>query len=154
MTVDYVRRETPAPLDLIARLEQRIGRALPASYRGYLLQQDGGQLDDNSEAVTTVFGLREGPDGDLWQQLDAYHDRIPQWLLPVARDAFGNLFAVSLRDRDAGTVWFWDHEEEADEGEPPTTDNIELKAPDWPIFLASLSPIDDAVSDEPDRNRP
>lgn len=31
-----------------------------------------------------------------------------------------------------------DHEEEADEGEPPSEDNLAFKAPDWPSFLESL----------------
>jgi hypothetical protein len=62
-------------------------------------------------------------------------------LLPVASDQFGNLFAVSLRDEDNGSVWFWDHEEEADEDEPPTEANIKLMGPDWSTFLRSLQPL-------------
>ena len=45
-------------------------------------------------------------------------------------------------------MWFWDHEEEADEGEPPSEDNIELKAPDWQTFLDTLRPLDEAPTGE------
>jgi hypothetical protein len=50
------------------------------------------------------------------------------------------LFTVSVRDQDLGTVWFWDHEEGAEEDEPPTEDNIREVAPDWRTFLDRLAP--------------
>lgn len=148
MAVAYRRKQPPASPDLIDRLEQRIGRPLPASYRDYLLKQDGGRLTDNQEAVDTVFGLGEVPDwASMWEKLDVLKDRVPAWLLPVADDTYGNLFAVSLREQDLGTVWFWDHEEEAGEGEPPSEDNIELKARDWQAFLDGLRPLDQTAQD-------
>jgi cell wall assembly regulator SMI1 len=144
MAVGYRRREPPATPDLIDRLEQRLGQRLPTSYRDYLAAQDGGRLLDNNEVVTDVFGLGEVPDWcSLWKVLVTYDHRLPSWLLPVARDAFGNLFAVSLRGQDQGSVWFWDHEEEQpDEDEPAWEENIEPKADDWLTFLDELSPLD------------
>ena len=145
MPVPYRREEPPAAPELIDQLEQRIGRALPAAYRAYLARQDGGRLTDNTEVLDTVFGLGAVPEwASIWNKLEVLQGRVPAWLLPVADDAFGNLFAVSLRPDDLGTVWFWDHEEEADEGEPPSEDNITLKAQDWRTFLDSLLPLDDS----------
>ena len=119
-----------------------MGQRVPDDYRSYLLQQDGGRLIDNSEAVKYIFGLGDVPDYMSMQgKLRTYHDRVPRWLLPVARDEYGNLYAISLRDSDSGSVWFWDHEREADEGEPPTEDNIKLRAPSWTAFLEGLQPI-------------
>jgi cell wall assembly regulator SMI1 len=143
--VTYRDRRPPASTHLVARLEQHVRRALPPAYRDYLTEQDGGRLSDNSEALNQILGLGDLPEfASLWHKLEVYADRVPYWLLPVATDAFGNLFAVSLRDEDNGSVWFWHHEEEADEDEPPTEDNIKLMAPDWPTFLASLQPADEA----------
>jgi cell wall assembly regulator SMI1 len=143
MPVEYLRREPPATVELVQRLEARIGRQLPASYRSYLLEQGSGRLAANSEVVNEIFGL--GDDlpyhANMWKRLDVYAERVPTWLLPVASDAFGNLFAVSLRDEDNGSVWFWDHEQEADEDEPPTEDNLSHKAKDWPSFVAGLTPL-------------
>ena len=87
-------------------------------------------------------GVRpDAPDwANMWDMLDALDGRVPQWLLPVAMDEYGNIFAVSLRADDFGSVWFWDHEEEADEDEPPTEDNIQFKTSGWNAFLASLQP--------------
>ncbi len=139
MAVGYVRREPPASPELVARLEGQLSRALPDDYRDYLLQQDGGRLEDNTEAVINVFGLGEVPDWtSMWHKLETFRGRVPAWLLPVAQDAYGNLFAISLRPSDFGSVWLWDHEEEADEGEPPSEENTQCKAGSWAGFLEGL----------------
>src|SRR5262249_38883564 len=126
MAVAFSETGPPATEESIARLEQRIGHPLPPHYRDFLGQHDGGPLDLNNRSVNEVFGLGDGvPDfASVWNALDTYRDRVPVWLLPVASDSFGNLFAVSLRPDDRGTVWFWNHEAEADEGEPLTEENI------------------------------
>ncbi len=141
MAVSYRLQFPPASLDSIAQLEQRIGQPLPPAYRDYLLRQDGGWLASNDEALKVIFGLGDVPSElNMWRKLDTFDGRLPAWLLPVAQDAYGNLYAVSLRDQDRGSVWFWNHEEEADEGEPPSEDNIELRASDWQTFIEGIRP--------------
>ncbi len=143
MAVAYRHREPPSSPEQIARLEERLGRALPADYRDYLLAQDGGRLASNDGAVDTIFGLGDVPDwASMWDKLDVLKDRMPSWLVPVADDAYGNLYAVSLRPSDFGSVWFWDHEEEADEGQPPSEENISFKAGSWTAFLERLQQVD------------
>ncbi len=144
MAVGFSESEPPASEESIQRLERRIGDPLPAEYRDFLGQHDGGPLDLNDRSVNEVFGLGDGvPDfASMWNALDTYQERVPGWLLPVANDSFGNLFALSLRPDDRGTVWFWDHEKEADEDEPAAEDNISLIAPDWRTFLDSVKPVD------------
>lgn len=142
MTVGYRRIEPPAPVDMVDRLELRAGGRLPGGYRAYLIEQDGGRLADNDQAVKTIFGVGDVPDwADLWQKLDIYAGRVPPWLLPVANDEYGNLFCLSLRQSDHGSVWFWDHEEEADENEPTAEDNVAPRAASWSAFLLSLQPV-------------
>ncbi|MGH3738914.1 MAG: SMI1/KNR4 family protein [Micromonosporaceae bacterium] len=139
MTVGYRRREAPAQQAKLAELDQRTGHTLPDDYRAFLAEGDGGRFQDNSEAAKTIFGVGDVPDwADLWEVLEVYANRVPGWLLPVASDEYGNLFCVSLRDTDKGSVWFWDHEEEADSGELPTEENLSRKADSWTAFLASL----------------
>ncbi|MFT7835502.1 SMI1/KNR4 family protein [Saccharothrix sp. BKS2] len=140
MPVEYLRREPPVEPGLLARLEERIGHALPDEYRDYLLEQDGGQLEENDRGVDSVFGLGPVPDQtSTWEVLEIYRDRVPSWLLPVADDGAGNLYAISLRSGDRGTVWFWDHEE-ADEGRPPAEEDLVELAESWVGFLAGLEP--------------
>ena len=144
MAVGFSQVAQPATEESIRHLELQIGQSLPPAYAAFLRQHDGGPLDLNSKAVDEVFALGEAvPDfASMWSILNTYADRVPAWLLPVASDSFGNLFAVSLRDQDRGTVWFWNHEQEADEGEPPTEDNLTQVGPDWRTFLDSLEPVD------------
>jgi len=142
MPIGYLRREPPASIELIAQLEGRIGHSLPDDYRQYLLQQDGGRIDNNTRAVDTVFSLGDVPDyASMWDKLGTYQERVPSWLLPVADDSTGNLYAISVRPDDYGSVWFWDHEEEADEGDPPSEDNITRTAQNWAVFLDSLQAL-------------
>ena len=137
----FSETQAPASEESIQRLERHIGRPLPSGYREFLRRHDGGPLDLNDQAVNEIFGLgADVPDfASMWSTLDTYRGRVPEWLLPVANDSFGNLFTVSLRPRDEGSVWFWDHE---GEDEPSTEDNTRLVAPDWPTFLNSLNPVD------------
>ncbi|KUL39289.1 hypothetical protein ADL15_09995 [Actinoplanes awajinensis subsp. mycoplanecinus] len=138
----YYQPQQPASAQNLARLEERVGRTLPASYRDHLLQQDGGRMDNNDQYLHTVFSVGDvKPIASIFSRLDTFAGRVPEWLLPVARDEGGNLFALSLREKDFGSVWFWDHEFEADEGEPPTEDNIRLITSDWATFIQSMNPI-------------
>lgn len=142
MAVPYYEPQPPAPPEAVDRLEQRIGRALPPSYRNHLLQHDGGRMDNNNRYLHTVFSVGAvKPIASIFSRLDTFAGRVPDWLLPVARDEGGNLFALSLRDTDYGSVWFWDHEYEAYEGEEPTEDNITRVSEDWETFMQSLNPL-------------
>lgn len=142
MAIGYARRSPPADPALLDRLEQQIGRPLPAAYRAHLGAQDGGRFEDNDRALKQVFGVAEDLPSyqNIWAKLRTYEGRVPAWLLPFASDEYGNLFALSLRDDDHGAVWFWDHEGEDDESEPPSEENLTQVAPDLPGFLAALAP--------------
>jgi cell wall assembly regulator SMI1 len=143
MAVGFQEPGEPAPESAVERLEQHIGRRLPDDYRNFLLRQDGGWMHMNDGAVKEVYGVRDDApkNGSLWRALDTFHGRVPSWLLPIARDEYGNLYTLSLREPDFGSIWFWDHEEEADEGDPPSEENIELKAGSWNEFFAGLQPV-------------
>lgn len=63
---------------------------------------------------------------------------MPETLLPIGHDSLGNLICLGVVGDDAGTVYFWDHEAEADEDEPPTWDNLSVIQPSFSAFLKSL----------------
>jgi cell wall assembly regulator SMI1 len=78
MAVGYRNREAPVPPELVDRLEQRIGLRLPDHYRDYLLQQDGGRMQDNNRAVKHIFGIGQVPDyASMWRTLETYSERVP-----------------------------------------------------------------------------
>ncbi len=143
-TVEYDERYSAAPPEKVAELEARVGGPLPASYREYLAQQDGGTLSSyNNEGVETIFGIGDVPEwASLWKELDAWGDVLPSGFLPVAGDAGGNLFCLSLRDDDAGSVWFWNHELEVAEDGSAVSIEVTRSADTWSTFLDSLKPVD------------
>jgi hypothetical protein len=67
----------------------------------------------------------------------------------VAHAPGGNLICLSLREEDRGTVWFWDHEQEAEEGDPPREDNLTMVAESFDEFASRLVAPDDADVPEP-----
>jgi len=143
MAVPYVRQEPPASPELIARLEEHLGRALPADYRAYLLTQDGGRLDNNTGAVNTVFGLGEVPKwASMWRVLDM----MPEWLLPVANDEYGNLYAISLRPEGFGSVWFGIMRRRRTRGSRRARRVSLLRDGSWAGLVEGLQPLQKAAA--------
>jgi hypothetical protein len=78
---------------------------------------------------------------------ETYSGRIPKNTLPIARDSCGNLWLLSVRGDDAGSVFFWEH------GSCETFDETDLG--NWPKvatsfqeFRDSLGTIDEATADD------
>jgi hypothetical protein len=128
--------------------EQRAGGKLPADYRKFLLEHNGGIPEAavvKGKGVDSVVRQLNGlHNGARWARLESlrktYAGRMPKGLLPIGSDPFGNVYCLGLGGRWRGKVWFWDHETEADEGEPPRTDNLTLVAASFTAFLAKLRP--------------
>lgn len=131
--------------------EKRMGRAIPVSYRQFLLKHNGGYPDlsdfrmrvnrpniSDLGSVDRFLGVHGEATDDLEHYLDTYRDRLPANLFPIAHDAGGNLVCVSTGVGDDGKVYFWDHEFEADEGEPPGHENIYSIADSFEEFINGL----------------
>lgn len=135
------------------RFEQSHHRQIPAVYRKFLLEHNGGQPDPsefrmrsgstNSEetgAVKRFFGINTTEHTlDLAYALETFKGRIPDLLFPIARDPGGNLIGIATEGPDQGHVLFWDHEREADEGQPPSQKNLYLIANSFEEFLSGLA---------------
>jgi cell wall assembly regulator SMI1 len=139
----------------IARFEELIDSRLPADYRRFLLAHNGGRPEpsvfsvygqtnkydepfNQSSVVNWFFGLHDGEHYRLTELLHWMGDRVPANLLPIGEDPFGNMICLSLSGPDRGTVYFWDHEDESEEGEPPTYRNIYFIAKSFDKFLNML----------------
>lgn len=66
---------------------------------------------------------------------ETYSGRLPKDTLPIARDSGGNLWLLSVRGDDAGSVYFWDH------GSYDTFDETQLDH--WPRVAASFQEFRD-----------
>lgn len=131
-------------------LEKLLNVSLPMDYKDFLLYCNGGQpklhsfdykLPDGrnwSGGVRVFFGV----DVDDWEDLKHYYalyeDRIPKQMLPIANDDGGNLILLVLNSLEKGKVYFWDHNEESEDDEPPTNDNIYFVANSFTEFLENL----------------
>lgn len=129
-------REPVSEQDIIS-LESVLGAQLPDTYRKFLLLHNGGHPNPN------VFPIHNNP-SDNRGQIDyflcikvkdiynlptwirRYKNRIPHDLIPIAVDPGGNLICLSIMDINRGKIYFWDHEEEADDGNAPGYGNIYL----------------------------
>ena len=65
--------------------------------------------------------------------------RMPEELVPIAHDPGGNQICIAVAGPKTGAVYFWDHEEEADDDETPGYDNVYLIANSFNEFLNSLT---------------
>ena len=139
----------PASSALIDAFESRLGLRLPLAFRELLISvSNGGEIEpataQSAPAVglRSVLGVAREDHLDLEARIDQYgRCRLPEGLLPIGDAEGGNLVCLSLRFRDFGAVWFWDHEREL-EG-----DAITFLAPGLSEFLDDLGPI--SQPDEP-----
>lgn len=151
MDIQIVDSAEPLTEADIARVEQRIGCSVPTRYRTFLLAHNGGYPEPSGfrmrhtsgepsqrGSVDWFLGIHGENTDNLEHYLNTYRDRIPSNLFPIAHDAGGNLICISTDGADAGKVYFWDHEEEAEEGETPTYDNLYLISDSFDEFLNNL----------------
>ncbi|MCP9488803.1 MAG: SMI1/KNR4 family protein [Solirubrobacteraceae bacterium MAG38_C4-C5] len=123
MTPSFEEAAPPASEEQIVAAERELGVRLPAAYRAFLAEHNGGYLDpahfDHEVLVERLFSA--GPTQveeleDLVSVRRTYsgpgsdHD-LPAFLLPVAGDPFGNLVCLSVEsDTGESIVHLWDHE--------------------------------------------
>lgn len=144
-------------LDLF-ELEKRVGAALPADYRHFLLLHNGGQPEPSdflvpgwrfmASLVNEFDGIKvlENQDVeddnsvDLLWNIEVFEDRLPKNFLFIGRDPGGNGILLSLHPDTYGKIYFWDHENEPEEGLEDLADypNIYFLANSFTEFLDSL----------------
>lgn len=107
--------------ELVQAFERQHKCKLPADYREFLLEHNGGfptpdcVLVDESgrRTVTDVFCFfalgDERPWASVEWNLDTLAARLPKDTLPIGRDSCGNLWLIGLGGEQAGAVYFWDH---------------------------------------------
>lgn len=128
-------------------LEAFLNIRLPDDYRDYLRTNEGstpqpanffipGEGDDSIQYFFPL--LSKNKTHALPYKLKLYANRIPPELLPIGCDPGGNLIALSLKGKYRGSVYFWDHEREAEDEQQPYYDNITYLDKSFSAFVASL----------------
>ena len=122
--------DTQAPLELsqIEEVERFSGLTFPESYKNHLLKYNGGQCDPNTFSfiengertqsdIDWFLAINDDEDENFKDYFKDYkidEKRLPNHILPIAHDSFGNLICISCSGKDCGYVYFWDHENEVD----------------------------------------
>lgn len=108
----------------VRRFETTLGIELPADYKSFLLQINGGYPsddlefnigDNDSQSVLSHFYMLGRSNDDIISLEECIDDfvqtgRISQNYLPIADDAFGNQICLGICGGEYGQVFFWDHE--------------------------------------------
>jgi len=139
-----------ASLNEIISFEIKYNFKLPDDYRNFLKNFNGGRPEKNyrvftyykqdgskSNSLVDWFnGLIDGLHYSLEEDIDIYEGRIPEDMLPIASDPFGNLVLLGVGANNG--IWFWDHEIEpfdtGSDGIYKVTDNFES-------FVNMLTPL-------------
>ncbi len=141
----------------IADAERRMGRAIPAPYRAFLLAHNGGFPDPDGFVVPAhggapgeqgqvkhFFGVNTGKRvTDIASRFEMYRGRVSDALLPIAAGMGGNLVCLATSGPDKGAVYLWDHEASPQgDGTAPYGHAVRL-APTLDAFLTGLTDIAD-----------
>ncbi len=154
--VQVIRSKLPPALstELLA-FERSAGASLPDDYRRFLFACNGGFVGgqlwfegptpDGRSAdagVHHIGGFRSESYLSLTGARDTYGARIPQPLMWIMDDPFGNAICLGLSGPQRGHVFFWDHEAEPDpetwDGRLETAGNLQLLALSFTDFVAGL----------------
>ena len=129
----------------IAAFEARHRIQLPADYRRFMLENNGGRPLQNIHPrlqtdVNWLFGFNREP---AWASLDwnieNYRGRLPPHCLPLACDSGGNLFLLRLDRAHHGVIVFWDHEREVEADDGTHIQGMPVAAKNFSDFLAQLT---------------
>jgi hypothetical protein len=134
--------------DEILVFSQKNNLDLPEDYIHFLMCVNGGNPNyievGNTTRVLVAFLAFSNPLPDVCIDRNLYNleGRIPHGFLPVAYDPFGNFFLIDARkSKSNGQIYFWSHEEEADEEGQPYFGNMDIICESFSELLNILRPI-------------
>ncbi len=128
----------------IINFEQRNDIKLPNDYRNFLLENNGGVPETNEFDIPDInsgSGINEFLSIDELESIKkSLGERLLQNAWAIAYAEGGNYLCIVVGEKEG--VYFWDHELEAEEGQPASWDNLFLVAENFDDFLASLRKFD------------
>lgn len=147
--VEFTESGLPITEADLKQAEAEMNKTLPESYRRFLLQHNGGRPSqkyfpltgdprDTHGMLEWLFPIERGNVYDLVTGNLFLDGRLPDHLVAIGADPGGNQICLSVAGDDLGKVYFWDHEDEVEEGETPDDHNVYLIANSFAEFLNGL----------------
>jgi hypothetical protein len=125
-------RAAPASEADLFALEASLGSRLPDDYRQFVRDCNGGHVggllwfygrtptgEMADAGIHHIGGLREESYLSLTWARDCYAGHIPDDLLWIMDDPFGNAICLCIRGESRGSIFFWDHENQGSNGLQP-----------------------------------
>ena len=153
MTVQFIAKELKPQASDVFYLEKKLGKQLPKDYRDFISINNVAIPEANqftnkliTTSVSKFFGISKRKGDDLIAQNEIYDGRLPKNIITIGLAGGGNLICLRLED---GNTFFWDHEQEATEGEEPSFDNMVFLTHSFGEFLKMLQGfrVEDVVLD-------
>ena len=144
--MEIIESYTPLNESDIEQIESKLGFALPGEYRVFLLKNNGGRpIPDGVkhegeyfDFVSCFFGVRFNTYADdLFRNIEEYSEYVLSHYLPIGDSPGGDLYCLSLKDGDFGSVYHWDHELANYDGDP-WEENMTKLAGSLNEFLGNL----------------
>jgi hypothetical protein len=108
----------------VSVVEVQLNAVFPDAYKHFLLTYNGGRPTPSHFSILRngqvewmrvffFFGIDHPIRScDLFWNFIALRRRVPDRVLPIASDEFGNVFCLDQRTQRNGPIRIWDHEEE------------------------------------------
>jgi hypothetical protein len=127
----------------IAAFEAAIAVKLPDDHRQFLLEIGGAVFIGvyvrpietrpdcgDLEVFEILYGGKDDTSYGLWRNRATYEDRLPETMIPIGENTFGDQFCLAIKGRERGKVFFWDHD----------SAKVYLTAESFEDFLNRLEP--------------
>ncbi|MEK6279164.1 MAG: SMI1/KNR4 family protein [Acidobacteriota bacterium] len=130
----------------VSKLEDSLHIKLPPSYRKFLMDFNGGRPlarrftfkgRTRGSSVDRFLGVHNKEHNNLLDYLETYKERIPPNCFPIAHDPGDNLICISVEGANKGSIYFWDHDWESNDGSPDYS-NLILISDSFDEFMEGL----------------
>lgn len=144
----------------LAEVEAQYGIRLPAAYRSFMLERNGGEPEPSGVCrkrrktpemnCDCLFSIDAEDDCENWvsiyESMKVDEVVLPSRLIPIGDDS-GNRFLISVSGKDAGKVYWWNHEDffvpDPPDRVTPDMTGISVVADSFENFLGQFAEIPD-----------
>ncbi len=116
----------PVSVEELSEIENEIGGRIPGLFRDFTLEFGAasfGSVIDITPCLpipqhislfgfSTFYGAKSAGSCSLLVQLRIYKWRMPQSIIPIGDNLFGDQYCLGIKAGYEGKVYFWDHENE------------------------------------------